>query len=232
MFATRQASGTEFQDKVKSGAWVLSLGASAFVMALSLGTPDYHWLGWLTLLPLFAAIRVLRPTRAMSAAAFWGSCVYGFGVAVFDTGISQSVTSLALLTAIPGIYAFLASLLTRWMGFSPFVLGVSWMGVELALAPVGLHTGLLATTQGDGTLLHWIGGALGYVLVAFVVAFLNAVLLLLLSRVRVASSAARYIPGSTKGGTHLVPQTFSCFPLFAIPAARPRAPPILALVSS
>jgi hypothetical protein len=99
------------------------------------------------------------------------------------------------------------------------------MGVELALRPLGLHHGLLAATQGDSTLVAWLGGALGYVLVAFVVALGNAVLLLLLSRVPVGVASPGYLPGSTIGGTRLVPQTFSCFPLFAIPVSQPRAPP-------
>jgi len=210
---------------VKSAALILSLVAGAFLMALSLGTSGHSWLGWLTLLPLFIAIRALRPPRAMLCGALWGLSLHVFAVSVFTTGISSGLSSLALLTAIPAAYALLASWVTRRIGFSPFVLGVSWMGVELALRPLGLHHGLLAATQGDSTLMQWAGGALGYVLVAFVVALGNAVLLLLLSRVPVGVASSGYLPGSSKGGTRLVPQTFSCFPLFAIPVSRPRAPP-------
>lgn len=210
---------------VKSAALILSLAVGAFLMALSLGTSGYSWLGWLTLLPLFIAIRALRPWHAMLCGALWGFCLYFSGVAVFETNISVGLGSLALLTVIPAAYTCGASWVTRRIGFSPFVLGVSWMGVELALRPLGLHHGLLAATQGESTLVSWLGGALGYVLVAFVVALGNAALLLLLTRVPVGVASARYLPGSSKGGTRLVPQTFSCFPLFAIPVSRPRAPP-------
>ncbi len=198
-------------------------------MALSLASPDRVWLRWSAfggLLPLFVAIRVLRPGRAMLAGALWGFTLYVFSAAVFDTGVSDALSSFALLAAIPAIYAYLAAKLTRWIGFSPFVLGVTWMGMELAFEPLGLHNGLLAGTQADGTLIHWIGGALGYVLVAFVVALVNAALVSVLSRVRVCAGSPGYLPGSAGCRTRLVPQTFSCFPLFAIPVSQPRAPPV------
>jgi hypothetical protein len=84
---------------------------------------------------------------------------------------------------------------------------------------------LLAGTQGDGTLMQWLGGALGYVLVAFVVAFINAILVAAISAACGAISSSRNIPGPAEGGAVLIPQTFCCFPLFAVPIAQPRAPP-------
>ncbi len=233
MLATvnRAATG-RLCDNVKAAALILSLVAGAFLMALSLGTSGYAWLGWLTLLPLFVAIRVLSPLRAMLCGALWGLSLHVFGTLFFETGISSGLASLVLLTAIPAAYTLLASWLTAWIGFNPLVLGVTWMGVELALEPLGMRLGLLGGTQGDSTVMHWAGGALGYVLVAFVVALGNAVLLLLLSRVPVGVAAPRCLPGSSSSGTRLVPQTFSCFPLFAIPVSQPRAPPIAAATSA
>jgi apolipoprotein N-acyltransferase len=207
-------------------ALILSLVTSAFLMGLGLRSPEHLWLAWVALLPLFAAIRTLRPGRAMLCGALWGCCLYIFTAAAVGTGLREGVLSLALLTAIPAAYAFLGAALTRWIGFNPLVLGVAWMGVELTFEPLGLRHGLLAGTQGDGALIHWIGSALGYVLVAFVVALGNGVLLLLLSRVPVGVASPRCLPGSSASGTRLVPQTFSCFPLFAIPASQPRAPPV------
>ena len=103
-----------------------------------------------------------------------------------------------------------------------------WSPTEAGVddAGKGDDEGLLAGTQADGTLIHWIGGALGYVLVAFVVALVNAALVSVLSRVRVCAGSPGYLPGSAGCRTRLVPQTFSCFPLFAIPVSQPRAPPV------
>ncbi|MGB2988145.1 MAG: hypothetical protein WBE26_19935, partial [Phycisphaerae bacterium] len=184
------------------------------------------WLGWLTLLPLFFAIRVCRPVIATLSGAVWGFSLFAFSVAGTGLSVEPSIGALALLTAIPALYAYLGARLTRWIGFSPYVLGVGWMGVELAFEPLGLHHGLLAGTQGGGTLIHWIGGALGYVLVAFLVAYVTASLVTVLSNVRVAIPRPRPAAGSADEGTRLVPQTFCCFPLFVIPASQPRAPPI------
>jgi apolipoprotein N-acyltransferase len=85
---------------VKSAALILSLVAGAFLMAMSLGTSGYSWLGWLTLLPLFIAIRALRPWHASLCGALWGFCLHLFGVAVFETSISVGLGSLALRTPV------------------------------------------------------------------------------------------------------------------------------------
>lgn len=211
---------------VKTAVLMLSLVGSACLMGLAVASPAYPGLGLLTLLPLFLAIRVCRPTGAALGGALWGLSLYAFSVAGSGHSIDASVSSLALLTAIPGLYAYFGARLVRWIGFNPLVLGVSWMGVELALEPLGLRSGLLAGTQGDGALMHWIGNALGYVLVAFLVAFVNAVIVSLLSRAYVGATVPRFLVGSSGSSLRIVQQTFSCFPLFAIPPSRPRAPPM------
>ncbi len=212
---------------VRVAALILSLVISASLMGLGLHSPDYPWLAWVALLPLFAAIRTLRPGRAMLCGALWGCCLYVFATAALDTGLREGLPSLALLTAIPAGFAFLGSLLTRRIGFNPLVLGVSWMGAELALEPLGLRLGLLAGTQGDSTLMHWAGSALGYVLVAFVVAFVSAALVSALAAARLRVPRPAWRIGSPDRGARLIPQTFSCFPLSAIPVSQPRAPPIV-----
>ena len=212
----------------KSAALILSLIVSAYVMAWGMSATSHSWLSWVALLPLFAAIRMSRPVRAMLAGALWGFCLHVFAAAPVGTGLAEGILPLALLTAIPAIYAFLGARVTRWIGFNPLVLGVGWMGVVLAFEPLGVHDGLLAGTQGGGTLLHWVGGALGYVLAAFVVAFVSSVLLVMLSRARVALASPRYLPAPESRAIRLIPQTFSCFPLFRIPFSFSRAPPIAA----
>ncbi|UCC32058.1 MAG: hypothetical protein JSU86_07210, partial [Phycisphaerales bacterium] len=179
-----------------------------------------------TLLPLFLAIRVCRPTGAGLGGALWGFSLYAFSVTGSGHSIDASLSALAVLTGIPALYAYFSARLVRWIGFNPLVLGVSWMGVELALEPLGLRSGLLAGTQGDGALMHWIGNALGYVLVAFLVAFVNAAIVSVLSRAYVGAAARRFLVGSGDNDFRLIQQTFSCFPLFVIPPSQPRAPPM------
>ena len=206
-------------------ALTLALVGSAYLTAAAVGSPTHAWMGWLSLLPLFVAIRVLRPLRASACGALWGGCLFAFCIASGRTAVSANLASLALLTAIPAIYTFLGAGLTRWMGFSPFVLGVGWMGVELALAPLGLHSGLLAGTQDHTALMDYIGRALGYVLVGFLVAYVNAALVAVLGRVRL--SVPRFVPttASPDCGRSLISQILGCLSLFALQPSHPRAPP-------
>ncbi len=211
---------------VTSAALILSLIVSAYVTARGLGAPAHSWLAWVALLPLFVAIRWLRPVRAMLAGALWGLCLSVLSAGAAETGIRQGLLPLALLTVIPAIYCSFGSLLTRRIGFDPLVLGVGWMGVALSFEPLGLHHGLLAGTQGGGSLFHWLGGAMGYVLAAFLVAFVSAVLVSVLSRIHAGAPQSRYLPGPLENGTQLVPHTFSRLPSFAIASCQPRAPPM------
>jgi len=133
--------------------------------------------------------------------------------------------SLLLLTAAPAVYACLGSRLTRWIGYSPFVLGVGWMGVELVLGRAGVSSGLWLGVQSDVAVLHWIIGALGYVFAAFLVAYVAALLVSVLSGLRIAIPRPRTASGTGNAGARLAPQTFCCFPLSLIPASQPRAPP-------
>jgi hypothetical protein len=130
-----------------------------------------------------------------------------------------------VLSTAVGAYAFVGAALTRWIGFSPFVLGVGWMGVELALAPVGLHNGLLSATQGDTALMDYIGRALGYVLVAFLVAYINAALVAVFARVRLRLPRPFRITTSGNGVLFLRSQIVGCLSLVALQPSRPRAPP-------
>ena len=55
---------------LKGAAIALSLFASACFMAAAIGSESYWWLGLITLLPLFNAIRILSPVRAGACGAF------------------------------------------------------------------------------------------------------------------------------------------------------------------
>jgi len=207
-------------------ALTIALVGSAYLTATAVGSPTHAWMGWLSLLPLFVAIRVLRPLRALACGALWGGCLFAFCVAAGSTAVSANLASLALLTAIPAVYTFLGAWLTRWMGFSPFVLGVGWMGVEFALAPLGLQSGLLAGTQDHTALMEYIGRALGYVLVAFLVAYVNAALVAVFARVRLRLPRPFRTTTSGNGVLFLRSQIIGCLSLVTLQPSHPRAPPV------
>ena len=112
--------------------------AGAFAMAVGMGPGDHSWLGWGSLLPLFITIRWLSPWRALLCGALWGGALCGFSVYAVPAGIEPAILSLLLLMVVPGLYACFGAWFTRWYRFDPLVLGVGWIGVELALLPLGL----------------------------------------------------------------------------------------------
>lgn len=226
LIAKRSISSKDKAGLAKAAAIVFALIVSAYLMALALRAPDARWLGWVTLLPLFLAIRVLAPGYALLAGGCWGLCLSIFTSAGGDAALAPSIRSFALLTAIPGIYAFLGSVITRRVGFSPLLLALGWVGVELALQPLALHNGLLAQTQGNGLVIRAIGNIAGYVLVAFLLAYVNASLLEMLTGVcSVGSSCRRLLTCAGTTDARLVLREVPVYPVHFSNIAQPRAPP-------
>ncbi len=210
----------------KACALAAALAGSAFLMATSVESPQHVWLGWVTLLPLFFAIRILSPRRAALSGAFWGSCVFASSVTLARTAIEPTLTSLALLSIIPAAYAGLGACLTRRIGFSPYLMALGWIGVEFALGPLGLRHGLLAGTQGDGLAVRAVGTFAGYVIVAFLVAWVNATLVSVLSEVRFSFTAARRVPRAGAAVRKFYIRELPSYLVDLLRASQPRAPPV------
>ncbi len=130
----------------------LLLALSALLVSAAMSSPALAWLGWISLLPLFAAIRVLPPKFAALAGVWWGAAL-ALGHAWFaGAGGSSVILGIVRTVCVIGLYTGLGAALTRRIGFSPLVLAVGWIGVELALLPLGWRDGLLAATQSDTSL--------------------------------------------------------------------------------
>ncbi|MEK6797758.1 MAG: hypothetical protein AABZ12_02200 [Planctomycetota bacterium] len=205
----------------------LALFASATAVALAISSPQHRWLGWVGLVPLFYAIRAFGPLMAGVCGGVWGLSLFAVAALVGGSSLHVDATTCALLCAIPAAYSFLGAWLTRRVGFSPYLLGLGWVGVEFALVPLGLHYGLMGGTQTDGLAIRLVGSFTGYVVVAFLVAYVNAALLSVLSEVRV--SIARPRPVASNGGPQRlipldIPSHLSCL---LLPQC-PRGPPLLA----
>jgi apolipoprotein N-acyltransferase len=220
---SRQVAG--WSERSRTLALAAALAASAYGMALSTSSPNLAVLGWITLLPLFHAIRVLAPLEAALAGGFWGVCLFGNALLVGGLTLRTDLAGFVLITAIPALYGAFGATMTRSIGFSPYLLALSWIGVEFALHPLGLRHGLLAATQGDGFALRILGSFAGYVLVAFVVAYINATLLCVLSEVRKACGGSRFPSGGGGGIRQLLTQVQVVPIRILIRQAQPRGPP-------
>jgi len=135
--------------------WVLALAqvVCAFLLAVGFTSQNGAWLGWLSLPSLLLAVRWLRPLHAAVCGATWGASFF-----VFASGsslIDMTPGGLALSILAPAAYTFFGAWLTRSRaGFSPLLLAAAWVGVEYALAPLGLRFGLLSgvgASTGGGT---------------------------------------------------------------------------------
>ena len=202
-----------------------SLVCSAFLMAVAVGPRGHPWIGWVGLLPVFLAIRALSPPRAMLCGALWGFCLHVFSVFGAGAAISLAIGSLGFLVSLPAIYAYLGARLTRRIGFSPLFLAFGWVGLEFALRPVGLGHGLLAGTQGDGGIIHAVGGPLGYLFAAFLIAFVNAKLLSIVNDARFKRGRSSLLSSSDETRAWILPQSSSRLLLLVEDSFQPRAPP-------
>ncbi len=212
----------------RAAVLVLSVIAGAYVMALAVESPKHWWLGWVTLLPLLLCIRVLSPFRAMLAGGVWGLSLFVFSVGATETQIAPTLGSAVLLSVIPALYAYLGARQTRQVGFSPLLLALGWVGVEFALRPLGLRHGLLAGTQGDGVVIGLLGSFAGYVLVAFLVAYVNASLLSVLTHMHGRIPSSRFVTRTGSPARPFFPLEVPGFLFRLIRPARPRAPPVVA----
>jgi len=199
------------------------IAAGAWLMSLALTSPSYWWLGWVTLLPLFLAIRFLPSLPAAACGACWGLSLYLFAAGERASGVSAS--AWLMLTVIPGAFAGIAAEVTQRKGFHPLLLGLGWVGVELAMQPLAMHNGLLASTQGDSLLVQSVGHLGGYVLVAFILAVINAVLLGIL--VEHGAVATRTLYARLELPPEAIFQAVDSVPGVArmLRRLRPRAPP-------
>ncbi len=203
-----------------------SLVVSAGILAAALASGAHTSLAWLALLPLFRVIQVLRPSSAFVAGGLWGSCLYFWGTGVVDAGIVPSVWSFVLLTVVAAAYTGAGACLTRRVGFSPFLLAVGWMLVEVATTPLGLGLGLLGGTLGDGVFMRVVGGLFGYAIAAFFVAITAASVFAIIIRARVRVWKPCQTLGSTVPHDTVWRRLELPFSTFQLRPSRPRSPPV------
>ncbi len=222
---SRQGSLRHTTRAGKAAVVAVSLPVGACLMAVAIASTEHAWLGWFALVPLFTAIRLWRPFRALLAGALWGASLYVSCVIQPHGVVPAGIGIPVLLTLAPALYACFGSWLTRRIGFNPFVLAVAWMAVELAFGAAGPHIGLLGGAAGTQVSLSWAGQAFGYVVAAFIVAFLGASLVHVFGAPRPVLRGPSYSILTNGQRRRLSPQTFFYPSLCEVHPRRTRAPP-------
>lgn len=205
---------------------ITSLIVAGCLTAETVGVHRHPILGWFALIPIFVAIQRLSRNAAAACGAIWGTALMGYLSLAGTANAATGALGAPLLIALPAAYAWLGAHATRQRGFNPLILGLGWAGVELAMYPLGLRHGLLATMHSDNFLLMVAGQFGGYVVVAFLVAFVSAVVLSVVTDV-VRLPATRSAPRLTSSIRPLAIATGHWFPIpsFLVSPSHPRAPP-------
>jgi apolipoprotein N-acyltransferase len=155
----------------------------------------------------------------------WGSSLFIFSAFSQGSNIAFDLVTFMALTTVPAFYAGAGACLTRSIGFSPYLLALGWMAVELILHPVGVQHGLLATTQESGVALQVVGSFTGYLVVAFLVAYVNALLFTVLSTVKISGTSERKAPACSLRPKSIVPIDVPIHLPYLLGPMNPRAPP-------
>jgi len=205
-------------------ATAASLAAGAQLSAYSAAAHVPLVIGIIGLFPLFVAIRVYRTRIASLCAAAWGLLLF---VQLVRWGSVEPTLSTALVfVAAPACHAALGAWLTRWVGFSPLVLGVTWFGVEFSLSAAGLPRGLFSGAPEETAILGAIAHGLGVVFVGFLAAYVSATLVCAIGVVTLAGAPARVF--GRAAGNHVTASVSQIIGFAQDPDRRvrqPRAPP-------
>jgi len=197
----------------------------AFLLTLAISGQGHPLLSCLSLPALLLAIRILPPVRSAVCGALWGASFFVFAARVGVVGATPG--SLAALVFVPAAFTFVGACLTRSaVGFSPLLLATAWIGVEYAVAPLGLRFGLLGVAMfGEGA-AKLAAGFLGYGFIAFVIAYANGLLLWLLAEACGSVVGPLFVPGITDPGAFVISYAKPFVSRRGAWAERPRAPPI------
>jgi len=150
----------------------LVLGALVTATAQSSGM--YHWVAWIGLLPLFAAVRRLTGIAAAASGALWGGTVYIAAVMIADTPLAFSWRICLISGAIPALYLFAVAWFIRRYGYSALALALGWVIVEFVAKATGAYPDLIGAEQSPSALFKLIADFLGTGFIALVIVYASA----------------------------------------------------------
>jgi hypothetical protein len=183
---------------------------------------------WIAVLPLLAAMYALRPGPAALCGAAWGLSLGLAAEAAASFASASTILFFFLKVILPAGYALLGCLTTRWIGFSPFVLGVGWMLLELTFTALDARGGLIAGGVAGDLVPRLVGDVFGSVVVAFLAVLINGLVIeLVRTVVGVLGNIPRPAVANAAGRRALPRGAFPYVSAVGILSLRPRAPPIL-----
>ena len=205
-------------------ALVASLVVSALLVVVAIRDPRYDVLECIALVPLLAAIRLLRPLGALVCGALWGAQLH-FGLLQPNFGFATTPVQTLLFVLIPALYAGIASALTGRFGFQPLLLALGWLGPECLLRLLPGEGGLLARGVTSSSALSVGSRFFGWLVFVILIVYVNAKLVAVLGQLRFAPHRGERVRRSAvscvaTSSSTARPQSVRLHP------ASPRAPPL------
>lgn len=181
----------------------------------------------LALFPLFAVIRYMHPKAAVSAGAFWALLLALIFQGGSDLGLINYLPAVIWIGAV-GLYCGGGAWFTRRFGFSPIILAVGWVVMELALKALLISVPAEMIAVSNNSVTQVIATALGYICVALIIVILNATLILSLGKMSLTMSC-RAVCGMISQFCHQTHERGFTFKAWTgMSPTRPRAPPQVA----
>jgi apolipoprotein N-acyltransferase len=210
---------------VERAAIFALLCGGGLLTGLAVASPGFHWAAWIGLIPIFAAVRQFAGAPAILGGALWGIAVYVGAVAVSVSPIPMTYSGCAAYLILPAGYVYIMALFSRRYWYSSLAMALGWIVIELIVNASGVRPGLISAEHIDNPFFRVIADFLGTGFVAFVVAYLGAVVIIVSSYLSVnwglaSASMRRY------ASSRIMPDSrpqLSCGRRFR--PIRPRGPP-------
>jgi apolipoprotein N-acyltransferase len=201
------------------------LVVSALLVAAAIRLPELRPLHWISLVPLFMATRLLRPSGAAYCGALWGVILL-YGLA-HSGGAPAGPHSCTFFVLLPALYSGLVSRVVARVGFRPLLLAAAWLLPELLLhlssGEQGLVGRALCPAGPSALAAHY----MGWLVVVWLIAWVNAALVEWLARWWNALRRRRPLPRPAARSRRVAPADLPWRPSIRSRPSSPRAPPRL-----
>ncbi len=169
----------------------LFAGSSALLLLIAGLRQDHWYLSFFALTPFLYRILRGTPGESLRLGLLLGLSFFGAS-SIPSLFVSPAAALVRLFggTALFALFGWMVGRARRHWGFSPPIVAVLWMGLEIGLTKFGLTGGFLGGAGSSHPFLHSLAGLLGFLAVSAIIVFLNS--LLVLAIVRTLEAARRW----------------------------------------
>ena len=157
----------------------LFAGCSSLLLLVARIFPHYWYFSLFALTPFLFGMITSSPGESprlgflLGLSFFGASLGHSLVAAPFDC-----LPTLIAGTALFSLFGWIAGWVRKCWGFSPSIVALLWVGLEIGLLRFGFAGGILAEPGFSDPLLHGLVGLLGFLAVSALIVVLNSVLIL------------------------------------------------------